>query len=114
MLKVEKASKKMRKSIAVNGKFVAIGKGSLDAKWRVSLGRCVKKSSNKLANVDSFHIFVDREGDILLRPEVLIPSNEAWIYRNPEVIARIRKGLDEAARGETQKVEDLDEFFETL
>ena len=47
---------------------------------------------------DSYQVFVGKEGDILLRPAVSIPSNEAWIYRNPEVIAKIRKGLQGSGR----------------
>ena len=65
-------------------------------------------------NVDSYQVFIGKEGDILLRPAVSIPSNEAWAYRNPEVIGRIRRGLKDAAEGKVEKVDDLESFLRDL
>jgi hypothetical protein len=65
-------------------------------------------------SVDAYMIFVGREGDILLRPTVSIPASEAWVYENPEVIRKVRKGLKDAREGKTERVKDLDSFLEGL
>jgi len=65
-------------------------------------------------NIDSYQVFVGKEGDILLRPAVSVPSSEAWVYRNPEVIGKIRRGLKEAAEGKIEKVDDLESFLSDL
>lgn len=46
-----------------------------------------------------------------LKKLVSIPSREAWVYRNPQAIGKIRKGLKEAAQGKTDRVGDLDSFL---
>lgn len=43
-----------------------------------------------------------------------IPSNEAWAYRNPKVIGKIRQGLKDAAEGRVEKVDDLEGFLKDL
>jgi hypothetical protein len=45
----------------------------------------------------------------VLDPQVTIPVSEAWIYENPEVLALIREGLDDAAHGRVYDV-DLNEL----
>ena len=65
-------------------------------------------------NIDSYQVFVGKEGDILLRPAVSVPSNEAWIYRNSEVIGKVRRGLKEAAGGKVEKADDLEGFLNDL
>jgi hypothetical protein len=64
--------------------------------------------------IDSYQVFVGKEGDILLRPAVSVPSNEAWIYRNSEVIGKMRRGLKEAAEGKIEKADDLEGFLSDL
>jgi len=45
---------------------------------------------------------------------VSIPISEAWVYKNPEVIGNIRKGLQEAGEGKTEKVSDIEGFLNSL
>jgi hypothetical protein len=33
-----------------------------------------------------------------------IPASESWLYRNPEAIAAVRRGLQEAAEGKAVSV----------
>ncbi|KUK66089.1 MAG: Uncharacterized protein XD85_0425 [Parcubacteria bacterium 34_609] len=73
--------------------------------------RLLKKYQVKTELIN-FSFLLDRMGNILLRPLITIPSREAWIYEKPELIGKIRKGLQEAKEGKTEKVESLDEFSE--
>ena len=76
-------------------------------------GRLYRLLISKM-KIDSYKVFVGKGGDILLRPAVSIPSSEAWVYRNPKVIGRIRQGLEEAGKGKTEKVQDLEKFLSYL
>jgi protein required for attachment to host cells len=113
-MKILKAHKKDSNTITVNKEFLSVDTRGLDSKHRITLqGRWYKHFASR-QKADSYQVFVDRDGDILLRPAVTIPSNEAWIYQNPKVIGKIRKGLEDAASGKTEKVDDLDNFLNNL
>jgi len=87
----------------------------IDSKNRINLGdKIIKFVDNIIQGVDAYQICIGKNGDILLRPVVNIPSREAWIYRNPKVIKQIRQGLDEASERKIEKVDDLDKFFKNL
>ena len=98
----------------LNEKFIPVGTKTIDSKSRLTLGRRILKLVAAQTGVEEFQIFYGEDGDILLRPMVSIPSKEAWIYRNPEVLKAIREGLAEAKEGKLEKVKDLDEFLDNL
>lgn len=113
-MKTLKAHKKETNTIMVNKEFLPVDTRLLDSKNRITLKERWYKFFASRNKVDSYQVFVDRDGDILLRPAVTIPSNEAWIYQNQKVIGKIRKGLNEAASDKTEKVNNLDEFLNNL
>ncbi len=98
----------------VNEKFIATGTKALDSKNRINLGEKTLRLVSGNRKVDVYQVFIGKEGDILLRPAVTIPNREAWIYRNPDVLKEIRRGLMEAKQGKVEKAENLDRFFEAL
>ena len=100
--------------IDIHEEFIPYHAKSLDSKHRITLGDKLTKALGRRRNVDAYMMFIGREGDILLRPTVSIPSNEAWVYRNPKVIGSVRKGLEEAREGKAERVDDLDSFLENL
>ena len=106
--------KAKREIIDIHEEFVPYNTKPLDSKHRITLGGELTKSIGKRMKVDSYQVFVAKNGDILLRPAVSIPSSEAWVYRNPKVIGKLRKGLQEAGEGKIKHVEDLDSFLENL
>lgn len=113
-MKTMKGLKKSQEVLEIKEKFIPVDTRPLDSKHRITLGgRLYKLLMNKM-KIDSYRVFVGKEGDILLRPAVSIPSSEAWVYRNPEVIGKIRKGLEEAGEGKTEKVDDLEGFLDKL
>ena len=98
----------------IKGKFVPVGVKTIDSKNRITIGEKIVKLITAQTGADEFQIFYSEEGDILLRPMVSIPSKEAWIYQNPNVLKLIRQGLVEAKQEKTEKVENLKEFIEDL
>jgi len=114
-MKTLKPRKITRKDVIdVHEEFIRYHAKSLDSKHRITLGDKLTKALGKRRNVDAYMMFIGREGDILLRPTVSVPSNEAWIYRNPKVVGSVRKGLEEAKEGKTERVDDLDSFLGNL
>ena len=70
-----------------------------DAKKRILLHK---------AQIDegiSYHIYRNSFGQIVLDPQVTIPASELWLFKNPEALASVRRGLSDAANG---RVSDLD------
>jgi len=113
-MKTIKKTKKNQDVLEMKEKFIAIDTRPLDSKHRITLGGRLHKLLTSKMKIDSYKVFVGENGDILLRPAVFIPSNEAWVYQNPAVIGKIRKGLKEAAEGKTEKVHDLEKFLKNL
>src|SRR5258707_11246926 len=68
-----------------------------DAKKRVTLG----KALTGLEEDVRFDVYRKENGQILLDPQVSVPASEAWLYRNPEALATVRRGIREAAEGKT-------------
>lgn len=110
-MKKYKKQAKPQETMEVREEFTAYGMKQLDSKDRISLGGKLKKI---IGNMDGFQVFVGKDGDILLRPSISIPANEAWIYKNPEVIGAIRKGLADVKAGRTIRVDDLESFLKKL
>ena len=72
---------------------------SQDARGRVTVG--------KAGEARQYSVSRNRHGQILLTPVVQIPEYEVWLWRNPEALASIRRGLDDEAAG---RVHDLGSF----
>jgi hypothetical protein len=66
-----------------------------DSKRRLTLGKALSGLDEDVR----FDIYRNPDGQIVLDPQVSIPASEAWLYRNPEALARVRRGLQEAAEG---------------
>lgn len=107
-------TKKKRIINYINEKFVPVGIKTIDSKNRITIGEKIVKLITAQTGADEFQIFYGEDGDILLRPMVSIPSKEAWIYQNPNILKFIRQGLKEAKQEKTERVENLEEFLESL
>jgi len=114
MKKYNKTNKQPEGFMEVREEFVPYGIKQLDSKDRISLGGKLKKIINGKMDIDGFQIFVGRGGDILLRPAVSIPGNEAWIYRKPGVIDALREGLKQAGEGKTKRVDNLEDYLKKI
>ena len=107
-------SKTKNGTVDIHEEFIPYQTKPLDSKYRITLGNRLTRLLGRRMNVEAYQIFVGRNGDILLRPSVSIPSNEAWVYQNPEVIGKLRKGLQEAGEGKAERVADLESFLGKL
>ena len=52
----------------------------------------------------TYHIYKNDIGQIVLDPQVTIPAAEAWLFRNPEALLAVKRGLSNAARGKVTRV----------
>jgi hypothetical protein len=53
----------------------------------------------------------ERDGDVVLTFCRIVPEREAWLWENDRAIAMVKRGLDEAARGEITEGPDLAAAF---
>ena len=113
-MKTVKAAQKKKHVFEIREMFMPVDTRPLDSKHRITLGGRLQKLLISKMKIDSYQVLVGKEGDILLRPAVSVPSSEAWVYRNPKVIGKIRRGLKEAADGKIEKVDDLESFLSDL
>jgi hypothetical protein len=54
-------------------------------------------------------IYVNDKGDILLKPVVEIPADEAWLYEDKEALKEVLEGIEAEKQGKVTKlnIEDL-------
>lgn len=72
-----------------------------DAQGRIVIGK---------EHVDeTYTVEKQNNGDILLRPVVVIHKQEAWLFKNQDALASVKRGLKQAAEGKTH---DLGSFAE--
>jgi hypothetical protein len=66
-----------------------------DAKGRVTLG----------GHFANRAVIVEQHGDdaVVVRLARVIPEREAWLYENPKALAAVRRGLDQARKGQVAK-----------
>ena len=70
-----------------------------DAKKRITLGKVL----DELGHDVRFDVYRNDRGQIILDPQVSIPASEAWLFRNPDALAAVRRGLEEAGAGKARK-----------
>jgi len=68
---------------------------STDSKGRVSLGG---HFANRAVIVEH-----RSEGEVIVRLARVIPEREAWLYENLKALASVRRGLDQARKGNIAK-----------
>jgi hypothetical protein len=94
-MKLSNLGEIMRKQLKIN----------MDNLHRVSLTRLLTKEERHL--VSSFRAYKEDDGRIVLEPLIEIPAKEHWIYKNPEALASMMKGIKEVEEG---KLNDLGSF----
>ncbi len=77
---------------------------NMDNKQRVCLTRVLSKEERK--NYNSFRLYRE-SGRIILEPVYQVPEEDHWIYKNPEALASLLKGIKDAEEG---RLYDLGSF----
>ena len=70
-----------------------------DGRGRVSLGM--------VASGKNYRVMMNDAGQILLDPVVPVPESELWLWQNPEAIASVQRGIQQAG---TSDLHDLGSF----
>jgi hypothetical protein len=88
--------------VSLNQDFQLIqGTTNIDQAGRVSLG--------DRAAAGEYRILINPAGQILLDPIAHLPEQEQWLWQNPEALAAVRLGIEQAKVGQ---VKDLGSFAE--
>lgn len=79
---------------------------NMDDKQRISLTRVLSAEEREIYS--TFRIY--REGGkIILEPICEVPEKDHWIYKNPEALKSLMKGIKDAEEG---RLHDLGSFAE--
>ncbi len=69
----------------------------IDSKGRVSLGKLASEG------VSSYKAHLDEEtNQIILKPNIEVPSKEAWLFKNKAALKQVHKGLKQSFEGKTK------------
>jgi hypothetical protein len=74
-----------------------------DAKGRITLGAYAK-------GISSFRVHQEKDGRIVLEPYAEIPARERWLFENPEALASVKRGIEDAAAGRTHYLGDFSQY----
>lgn len=96
--------------------FIIIAKDSkkLDSRNRITIPAKILEYWNKLGRCDTIQIAMNRDGEVLLRPATSVPLSEKWLYDNPNSLERVKQGLSDIKKNKVTKVQNLDEFLDSL
>ncbi len=78
--------------------------GSMDDKQRICLTRILSREERE--NFRSFRMYRD-DGRIILEPVIEVPAKGHWIYKDPEALTSLLKGIRDAEEG---RMHDLGSF----
>jgi hypothetical protein len=86
--------------------FETVAEAEVDSRGRVSLGRAGAEPGRR------YRVERNVDGVLLLIPVVSIPEREMIVWRNPELAADIREGLEAAERGETEDLGSFEQYLD--
>ncbi|MEG4284727.1 hypothetical protein QUB68_16485 [Microcoleus sp. A006_D1] len=76
----------------------------------ISTDRQGQLSLNIETKSTEYRVLVNEAGQILLDPIANIPDREQWLWQNPEALASVQRGLQQAAKGEVHDLGDFSEY----
>ncbi len=84
----------LEKDIVKDHHFEEVTEVKIDSKNRITLGK-----STKLGKVNSYKMYSNAIGQIILDPQVSIPAHEQWLFKNKKIAKMVQAGLVDAAKG---------------
>lgn len=86
-------------------------KVQMDTKYRICLSAFLSRDERNYLN--SFRVYRQKDGKIVLDPLVEVPARDHWIYKNPESLASLTKGLEDAKKGRVRELDvDFSQFLD--
>ena len=87
-----------------------------DHNWKKAIKAVKPDSRNRVTlpgqsawEVDSYAVFTNDLGQIMLDPLRTVPASEAWVFENPEILELAKEGLRAAAEGRVSRL-DVDKL----
>jgi hypothetical protein len=102
------------KDLFISGTFKFVDSRVLDSKSRITLGGSLAKALEQLGPVESFDLFIDDQGHVLLVPMQHIPASEMWTWTNSGVRESFDHAREDVEAGRVTEVTDLDAFLDEL
>lgn len=88
-----------------------VNKVQIDDKYRVCLGSFLSQEERE--QLSSFRVTRQEDGKIVLDPLVEIPARDHWIYKNPEALSSLMRGIEDAKNGRIVDVDiDFSQFID--
>jgi hypothetical protein len=98
------AKKTKYSDVVREGDFQDYGAVKADAKHRVVLKGPVH---------EFYRLYRNEAGQILLDPQVMIPAQEAWLFKNKKALASVRRGLKQLGEGKSRRLPSLAKYADT-
>jgi hypothetical protein len=98
-----------KRETVLSTRFQEVGEVAVDERNRISLTKALESIKGLFKKSEAglrFVIHVNDVGQVLLSPAVSVPLHEAWLYKNPEALASVLRGLGE------RELHDLGSFAE--
>jgi len=70
----------------------------IDTRNRVHLPKALVRKGIR------YNIYSSSDGQIILVPQVTVPASEAWLFKNPDILALAQRGLSDAAEGRVSRI----------
>ena len=81
----------------------------MDAKQRICLSGILTKEERE--TFSSFRVYRE-SGKIILEPLVEVPAKSEWIYKKPEAMGSLQRGLEDIKEGRVSELDrDFSEFI---
>ncbi len=74
----------------------------VDGRRRITLGAA--------ATSDRYRVHVQLNGDIVLTPLASIPVRELDLWNDPDLLASVKRGLEQAAAGDLHDLGDFEQY----
>jgi hypothetical protein len=96
----------------LSDRFEVVGEVAMDDRNRISLTKALESIKGLFQNTEGlrFSVHVNEVGQLLLSPVVSVPLYEAWLYKNPPALAKVGRGLSEAAKEELEDLGSFDKY----
>ena len=86
-----------KNTLKVDDEFEEVSTYTVDGRQRVTLGDLVK-------DIHRVRVYRNARGELLLQPVMEIPAAEVWLFQNPEAVAAVKQGLEDATKDRVSRL----------